>query len=255
MQFTIFPNLPTELQLKIWKHAIPEPRIMKVEVQTKIDEDGEARMIFTTNDKPSALLRACKKSRQAILESYTVCLATKNSCRKIRLDGDKDVVCLWSRYSPGYDPITLSNLPFIKEDPDSHLADRIIDLSDLEDETFSGIRTLAIRIYLDWDIVNRQVLRLLCAFTSLEKLIVLSNASRCLDPALESEDAMSLCEVAKGRFPHEVQGYANMLTKRDSLLRSFDKYKEECPAGWLMPEISFQTLLDEVGKPYSYTLW
>jgi hypothetical protein len=34
--FTLFPELPTELQLKIWEHAIPGPRVMKIKTHVCI---------------------------------------------------------------------------------------------------------------------------------------------------------------------------------------------------------------------------
>jgi hypothetical protein len=32
-RFTLFPKLPAELQIKIWEHAIPPPRLFRINVQ------------------------------------------------------------------------------------------------------------------------------------------------------------------------------------------------------------------------------
>ncbi|PMD27885.1 hypothetical protein NA56DRAFT_721717 [Hyaloscypha hepaticicola] len=87
--FTNFAKLALEMQMKIWKHAIPAPRLVRVHVR-KGDND-EIR--FTTNASVPALLSACHTSRKIILEVYSTCLESGE--RKIRIDGENDVLVLF----------------------------------------------------------------------------------------------------------------------------------------------------------------
>jgi hypothetical protein len=87
--FTNFAKLPLEMQMKIWKHAIPAPRLVRVHVRKGDDDD----IRFTTNTSVPALLSACHTSRKIILEVYSTCLESGE--RKIRMDGENDVFVLF----------------------------------------------------------------------------------------------------------------------------------------------------------------
>jgi hypothetical protein len=67
-EFTLFPEFPPELRLKVWKEALPGPRIVEIEWCYDADDwfcpiEGQS--------KPSGLLRANKESREVFLEAYT----------------------------------------------------------------------------------------------------------------------------------------------------------------------------------------
>jgi hypothetical protein len=55
--FTLFHQLPTELRLKIWRHALPGPRVVEIHYIAHID--GALSSIAT----PTVLL-VCLKSNQ-----------------------------------------------------------------------------------------------------------------------------------------------------------------------------------------------
>jgi hypothetical protein len=70
--FPKFGILPAELRLQIWKHALPTPRIVPVEIQILANSRG----YWFTEIKPPwkgicPLLEVCSESRTTYLESYT----------------------------------------------------------------------------------------------------------------------------------------------------------------------------------------
>lgn len=99
IKFTIFTCLPTELQFKIWGHAIPAPRavtvsvynfVPKVQTRTRFPPSTALRCF----SQPPAMLSACKGSREILLSVYTTCLEMRTSKRKIRLNGASDKLIL-----------------------------------------------------------------------------------------------------------------------------------------------------------------
>jgi hypothetical protein len=57
--FTLFPKLPTELQLQIWEHALPGPRI--INISPPRPSDGLSL---------PPMMAACRQSRAVILRNY-----------------------------------------------------------------------------------------------------------------------------------------------------------------------------------------
>jgi hypothetical protein len=71
-EFTLFPKLPQEMQLEIWKRARPAARV--VEINVKVDENNNETLI-ATSDFP-VLLHVYQISRELSLKSYTPCFAS-----------------------------------------------------------------------------------------------------------------------------------------------------------------------------------
>jgi hypothetical protein len=94
-EFTLFPNFPMELQIKIWKQAIPPPHLVRVNVQGDIDH-----IRLSTNTSVPALLRASKTSRDTILRVYKTSLESGD--RKIRTDGNNDILVHFGKGLGGY---------------------------------------------------------------------------------------------------------------------------------------------------------
>ncbi|KAE9380075.1 hypothetical protein N431DRAFT_123552 [Stipitochalara longipes BDJ] len=135
-KFTVFSKLPPELQIKIWKHAIPPPRLVRVNVRLAFSTHR-----FKTNTPVPGVLVACKNSRETILRVYTTCLVSGE--KTIRLDGANDVLVLFSssygscpiypRYNR-YERDTLYHkLPWLR---DESMDQRYLTM-------FSGIKNLA----------------------------------------------------------------------------------------------------------------
>lgn len=250
---TTFATLPEELQIKIWKHALPEPRIMRIKTQLKIDENGVERLILTTPEKPTALLRACKLSRQVTLETLNVCIAAKGSNCKIRLDGKEDVVCFWGKYTHGGYPFIFQTVPFLRESSEDLLTGRAFGLPCLEEGALLGITTLAMRGH-SWIGMLPQVRETLAACTSLKTLILLINPTSCFDPILESDKPMHLKEIDEHLSRRDAI-YASIEAKREVLSATLERNKDLFPEGWTMPEISLQAVVDENGVPYNRAMW
>jgi hypothetical protein len=77
--FTCFPDLPTEIRLKIWKHACFIPRNMDVflvALRTRW-RGGEALSVFRTSQRDPATLYTNKESRTIALKFYTLEFGSK----------------------------------------------------------------------------------------------------------------------------------------------------------------------------------
>ena len=60
--FTLFPNLPTELQIKIWRRALPSPRIIQLHYLNGTYSFHGAR--------PPPVLHICRTSREVALSVF-----------------------------------------------------------------------------------------------------------------------------------------------------------------------------------------
>ncbi|KAF8854119.1 hypothetical protein BDZ45DRAFT_677200 [Acephala macrosclerotiorum] len=97
--FTLFPELPTELRLKIWKLAIPGPRILSVGHRMQYGE-GYGRIIPTamewrTSDPVPTLLHVCHDSRTEALKVYQPSFAAFRTPRqegKNYIDFSRDIL-------------------------------------------------------------------------------------------------------------------------------------------------------------------
>jgi hypothetical protein len=77
--FTCFPNLPKELQLKIWKQVAFETRNIGIWVEQRkfrYYRDGEHDYYFLSNVGHPAILHTCKESREEGLKFYQLSLGT-----------------------------------------------------------------------------------------------------------------------------------------------------------------------------------
>jgi hypothetical protein len=66
-QFTLFPELPTELKLKIWEFALLAPRVIPV----KDNGIGQPHMLRTTG-RQSSITHVNREARGVALKFYTV---------------------------------------------------------------------------------------------------------------------------------------------------------------------------------------
>jgi len=80
--FTLFPNLPSELRLKIWKHIAPGPRIVELQYATepkRLVESIPGTLHPVSPDwiskyPPPIVLHICQESRMEVLKSYQLAL-------------------------------------------------------------------------------------------------------------------------------------------------------------------------------------
>ncbi|PMD12086.1 hypothetical protein NA56DRAFT_666655 [Hyaloscypha hepaticicola] len=100
-EFKLFPQLPSELRDKIWEFATPGPRIVTVRARESFTEtvtterEGTDIIVivrkirfniaFSCNMKALGMLRACRESRQVIVERLPIRLPSRISTQEIRL--------------------------------------------------------------------------------------------------------------------------------------------------------------------------
>jgi 2EXR family len=73
-RFTLFPNLPAELRLEIWKLALSSPRLIVVSY-TSATGEGDKRL-FVDTPPPAACILVCRESRAEALKIYSKHLLT-----------------------------------------------------------------------------------------------------------------------------------------------------------------------------------
>ena len=167
VSFSLFEDLPTELQLKTWKLAIPKQRI--VQIDTAYPNGFGADPFLTASTFEPGLLLACKASRQVMLEVCKVCIDTPDG--KVYIDGESDIVLFTN----------------------THMSLRFPDELALYVSLLDQVKTVVLSQYALFPIgrytQNRQVkTALLNKFRFLDKLIVLSNDGGALgtrDPSSE----------------------------------------------------------------------
>ncbi len=69
-KFTLFPNFPLELRLKIWSYAGDHPRTPQLADTWDLEEQGVG---IEGNNPVPGILQACSESRQEGLKHYTAC--------------------------------------------------------------------------------------------------------------------------------------------------------------------------------------
>jgi hypothetical protein len=94
--FTRFPELPTELRLKIWDLAASERRLVHINYQKESLAFGTGKKFyakaFISSNPPPALLHTCRESRYETLPSYTLCFSTPHSPKRTYIAFSTDTV-------------------------------------------------------------------------------------------------------------------------------------------------------------------
>jgi hypothetical protein len=109
--FTCFQRLPTELRLLIWKHARPDPRIVRLDWSKQDPRQvdwlfGSYLECYNYSREPiPAMLHACAESRQVALEWYQLALPPIASQPRTYFDFNADYLypgCGSCRVSAGF---------------------------------------------------------------------------------------------------------------------------------------------------------
>jgi hypothetical protein len=94
--FTLFPKLPSELRLKIWRLAAPGPRTVPVEYRMKYDTfEGKRVSTFSgwrSSDPVPVILHICHEARDEALKSYQPAFGSYFQQPKIYINFDIDTV-------------------------------------------------------------------------------------------------------------------------------------------------------------------
>jgi hypothetical protein len=105
--FHPFPNLPIELQTKIWHHALPGPRIIQVCRQVCRD-DGSISFYFN-GAHPPPVLHTCITSREVASSSFEAAFKHNNTNKPlspIYIDFARDTIYLTTPCDPRTVPYT-----------------------------------------------------------------------------------------------------------------------------------------------------
>jgi hypothetical protein len=123
--FTLFPNVPAELQIKIWRCALPGPRIIQLHYLNGSFSFHGAR--------PPPALHTCRTSREAALSVFEPAFTRNNKLAPIYIDLAHDTLHLATE--PGMFAHTAGSFPDIKKKIQS-LAVEISSNEDLETVLF-----------------------------------------------------------------------------------------------------------------------
>ncbi len=94
--FTVFPELPFELRLKVWKYVAPGPRTVTISYEshaTRYKGKNISRFDgWGTPDPPPVILHICHESREEALKSYKLAFGSHFHAAKIYFDFSKDTL-------------------------------------------------------------------------------------------------------------------------------------------------------------------
>ncbi|TVY88940.1 hypothetical protein LAWI1_G004631 [Lachnellula willkommii] len=78
-EFHLFPNLPTELRLKIWGIILSTPRVLHMRRNERVEHSRRIAESFASDEPPPAALHACHESRHEGLSIYKPVFKTNSS--------------------------------------------------------------------------------------------------------------------------------------------------------------------------------
>jgi hypothetical protein len=183
-QFTLFPKLPLELRLMIWKHAA-EPRVIKLShyrVEWPRNEDNEkdptgelrrARKVRKQNQSWGSWCRTralqhqvptiftiCKESRETAKETYHLCFEKELDGQKIWVDFSRDTIFFVDFYA--FQAFYGIEQPWKTEDRE--MSNNILpDTAIMEKE---------LQVLVAGSVLCKEVVKVLSRFHSLQKLIL-----------------------------------------------------------------------------------
>ncbi|OWO99953.1 hypothetical protein B2J93_8573 [Marssonina coronariae] len=94
-EFHGFPNLPSELRLKIWAFALRRPRVVNIAGKKAIDPKRTPRrfvVAFLSTTPRPAMINACQESRSEALATYRRYFQTEHAPNCVYLAPDRDAV-------------------------------------------------------------------------------------------------------------------------------------------------------------------
>lgn len=163
-----FPDLPTEIRLKIWSEVEIEPRIIEVsvaseDVTSKSPKDETVAYSITANATPSPLLGVCRESRILALEVVSAKLKSRD-------------LPAFYRFNPFLDTIVFTHYKNQDYQP-HHDTQKILSGVHLSSDSLTNIRHMAVDSFECIALVGREMG--IFRFTALETLTVLVHDSSC----------------------------------------------------------------------------
>lgn len=128
--FSVFPDLPTEIRLKIWTIILPGPRTIAIQYKTKTSNyNGKDVSVFTgwiSPDPPPIALSICQESRSEALKHYQTAFGSHFHFSRIYIDYSIDTV----RFGNGFGEIYCADRysPLHMKWVDSGASDCLLDI-------------------------------------------------------------------------------------------------------------------------------
>jgi hypothetical protein len=141
--FHVFPQFPTELRLKIWRHALERPRIIKIFLTAPDDgprphQDYDPRIGAVQH--MSKLFRVTRESREAALSFYRVHIPYNRLGSYDRFGNIKEYPCTLY-FNPEYDYLQIS-ARMMMHHTTNWFADFLHDLKNVYDPRQVGLLNL-----------------------------------------------------------------------------------------------------------------
>ena len=89
--FPKFSKLPHELQVLIWEAAIPDPRVIRFELKTRVDRSFQRSKRLERSQPPPSMLFACHDSRDVARQVYSLAFSL-SSYQPTWVDFRRDVL-------------------------------------------------------------------------------------------------------------------------------------------------------------------
>lgn len=218
LEFHLFPKLPHELRLEIWRFALPPPRVVELRPTGRAGK----RRFWITDTSPPVLLRVCHEAREVALGSYSPVSAwnqTRPVLTRAYIAYSKDIVYLsdsWCKrlweniiYSKiGDIPVALDKVQYFAVDCDRRVAGY---------SPWSRILTTGAEgpAFLQNDMSRQNAVRFVVSFLTyfqnLKHFLLVADKRRTLqegmDELLEPTDAYETCcekslrEIRAENFP------------------------------------------------------
>ncbi|CZS99615.1 uncharacterized protein RAG0_07943 [Rhynchosporium agropyri] len=83
--FYLFPTLPSELRIKIWRHTFPSPRIIPIRFNRFSQQ-------YVSDNAPPSSLHVCSQSRSIFLETYTNLILSPRYTSTVFIDFTQDTI-------------------------------------------------------------------------------------------------------------------------------------------------------------------
>lgn len=230
--FTLFPELPIEIRLKIWRHALPGSRVIGtcLERRYSISDTWHLQQKYMSIRHRSLLscktpvpLFVCQESRNEALRFYQLRHVLGFTQKPVYIDFSRDIIYLedLQEDSPSA-RITVHNLANL-----------------LEDGNRSAIQFLA----MDSDFYSllyercRNDLQALQEFTNLKEFILVKHFRGCKDNWTENNPQMTLVEA------DDPQTRAEYATFRTHVLAIIEEIMQNDHT-WERPVVTIKSLLN-----------
>lgn len=222
--FPLFRKLPTELRLRIWRHALPGPRLVNVIAAYNHKEDTpwriDAARFIPTRRFPDQILYACWESREVARKHYQLCLLNSPTSA-----AGLPMLCI----DFSVDVVYVNKSTFLS-------LERLLDLTNVSKPILlQGIQHLAIDVKVFDKGAIKDEIRQLRRFTALKEITLVIHHTRCPRVGLPRAESIVFAE------PDGIVRYDE--DNLDAGLQIQEAIKSEMKLGWDLPSIRLMGIM------------